>query len=364
RHPVRRDLNAATYLTGRVVLVTGAGGSVGSELCRQVAAAGPRQLVLVGHGENSIFDIGNELRRLFPSLALETLIADVRDRRRLRQIFDEYRPAVVFHAAAHKHVPLMEANPEEAVTNNIVGTARVIDAALAAGTERFVLVSTDKAVSPSSIMGASKRIAEHLVRVASATHGKPYVVVRFGNVLGSRGSVVPLFTKQIERGGPVTVTDPEMRRYFMTIPEAAHLILEAAGFGQAGNAYVLNMGDPVKVVDLARDLIRLSGADERNIAIEFTGLRPGEKLIEELWEDDARVEETEHPDVFRLVEPRRQALDEAATDLLALVAHSSEVPPAEIERFVGLCRDVVAGAASAPPSPVTPAVRPAPRGAA
>ena len=341
RHPVRRDLAASTYLTREVVLVTGAGGSVGSELCRQVAAAGPKRLVLVGHGENSIFDISLELKRLHPGLAIETLIADVRDGRRMRGIFDQFRPAVVFHAAAHKHVPLMERNPEEAVTNNIIGTARVVDAAVATGTERFVLVSTDKAVSPSSLMGASKRIAEHLVRVVSARHGLPYVVVRFGNVLGSRGSVVPLFTAQIERGGPVTVTDPRMRRYFMTIPEAAHLILEAAGFGQAGQTYVLNMGDPVKVVDLARDVIRLSGADERDIAIEFTGLRPGEKLTEELWEDDAQVERTEHPDVFRLVEPVRAEVDSAVRVLLASLSARDEVSLRMVEGLVALCRGLV-----------------------
>jgi FlaA1/EpsC-like NDP-sugar epimerase len=350
RHPVRRDLSASTYLTGSVVLVTGAGGSVGSELCRQVAAAGPRRLVLVGHGENSIFDISLELRRQFPHLVVDALIADVRDGRRVRQVFEQYAPQVVFHAAAHKHVPLMEANPEEAVTNNVIGTARVLDAAHRAGTERFVLVSTDKAVSPSSIMGATKRLAEHLVHAAARRHGRAYVVVRFGNVLGSRGSVVPMFAKQIERGGPVTITHPDMKRYFMTIPEAAHLILEAAGFGRPGEAYVLNMGDPVRIVDLARDLIRLSGADVRDIAIEFTGMRPGEKLLEELWEDDASVDETPHPDVFRLVEPARPRLDQEAEDVLSLVARPEEVSPAAVEGLVALSRTIVAGTLAGQPA--------------
>lgn len=341
RNPVRLELTSSSFLTDRVVLVTGAGGSVGSELCRQVATVGPRRLVLLGHGENSIFDISLELRRLFPTLIVDTPIADVRDARRLRHVFDVCRPHVVFHAAAHKHVPLMEANPEEAVTNNVIGTARVLHAAITADVERFVLISTDKAVSPSSLMGASKRLAEHLVRVAAEQHRRRFVVVRFGNVLGSRGSVVPQFTKQIERGGPITITHPEMRRYFMTIPEAVHLVLEAAGFGEPGHSYVLNMGDPVRIVDLAQDLIRLSGADPRDIAIEFTGLRPGEKLIEELWDDDARVEQTTHPDVFRLIGPTRQRIDDEMASLLALVARHEHAGPATTEGLIALCRAVV-----------------------
>lgn len=346
RNPVQRAPTSAAYLADSVVLITGAGGSVGGELCRQVASAGPKRLILLGHGENSIFDISLEIRRLFPTLVLETPIADVRDGRRLRHLLEAHRPQVVFHAAAHKHVPLMEANPEEAITNNVIGTAFVLDAAIRADVDRLVLISTDKAVSPTSIMGASKRLAEHLVRLAALQTGRRFSVVRFGNVLGSRGSVVPQFTKQIERGGPITITHPDMRRYFMTIPEAVHLVLEAGGFGQAGQVYVLNMGDPVRVVDLAQDLIRLSGADPRELAIEFTGLRPGEKLLEELWEDDARVEETVHPDVFHLIEPTRGRIDDEMTSLLAVVSRQDHVGPVIVERLLALCSSIVKGQAT------------------
>ena len=341
RHPVQRDEMSPPYLADRVVLITGAGGSIGSELCRQVAAGNPRRLVLLGHGENSIFDISLELRRLFPRVELDAVIGDVRDGARVRQVFARYAPHLVFHAAAHKHVPLMEANPEEAVTNNVVGTARVLDAAIRVGTERFVLVSSDKAVSPSSIMGASKRLAEQLVHVASRQRDVPYVVVRFGNVLGSRGSVVPLFKRQIEQGGPITITHPDMRRYFMTIPEAVHLILRAGSFGAPGNAYVLNMGDPVRVVDLAHDLIRLSGLERNEIPIVYTGLRPGEKLSEELWEDDADVQATVHPDVFRVVEPRRIWDDAAVSALLETVVGTDWAPMSTTERLVDQCRAAV-----------------------
>ena len=338
RHPVERDEVSPAYIADRVVLVTGAGGSIGSELCRQVAAGNPRRLILFGHGENSIFDISLELHRLFPQVQTEAVIGDVRDGARVRQVFAAHHPQLVFHAAAHKHVPLMEANPEEAVTNNVVGTVRVLDAAIRVGTERFVLVSSDKAVSPSSIMGASKRLAEQLVHIASRMRDLPYVVVRFGNVLGSRGSVVPLFKRQIEQGGPITITHPDMRRYFMTIPEAVHLILQAGWFGEAGTTYVLNMGDQIRVVDLAHDLIRLSGLGRDEIPIVYTGLRPGEKLSEELWEDNAEVEATVHQDVFRIIEPDQIWDDATVADLFAGIARVDWVRPATVASLVDQCR--------------------------
>ena len=291
------------YLTGRSVLVTGAGGSIGSELCRQVARAGPSSLVLLGHGENSIYDVHAQLAAAFPHVALSAIICDVRDRERIESVFTRVRPDVVFHAAAHKHVPLMEANPEEAVSNNVIGTRNVADAALKCGTQRFVLISTDKAVAPSSVMGASKRVAEAVVRARAERHGRALVVVRFGNVLGSRGSVVPVFKAQIERGGPISITHPDMMRFFMTIPEAVDLVLHAGGLGRGGELFVLNMGQPVKIVDLANDLIGLSGLSATEIPIVFTGLRPGEKLEERLWEPDADVAPTSHPDILRVTEP-------------------------------------------------------------
>ncbi len=291
-----------TYLQGRTVLITGAGGSIGSELCRQVAFSGPRQLILLGRGENSIFSIHSRLAEQYPQLSVHPVIADVRDAARLHAVFVRFRPEVVIHAAAHKHVPLMELNPEEAFTCNVQGTQNLLEAAERAGTERLVLISTDKAVSPSSIMGASKRLAELLVIAAGARTRLPYVAVRFGNVLGSRGSIVPTLQAQIERGGPVTVTHPEMKRFFMTIPEAVHLVLEAAGMGRPGDLFVLNMGEQLKIVDLANDLIRLSGVDPDAIEVQITGIRPGEKLEETLWEEDAAVAVTENPDILRVRE--------------------------------------------------------------
>lgn len=302
RSQVAPGVNASAYVAGRTVLVTGAGGSIGFELCRQVARARPASLVLLGHGENSIFDAQVELRERYPSLNVIAVIADIRDRHRMRQLFDRLRPMIVFHAAAHKHVPLMEDNPEEAITNNIIGTHNVLEAAMEFGAERFVLISSDKAVSPSSVMGASKRAAEMLVRDAARRTSGAYVVVRFGNVLGSRGSVVPQFKRQIERGGPVTLTHPEMKRFFMTIPEAVHLVLEAGGMGRGGELFVLKMGEPVRIVDLAEDLIKLSGFTLEEVPIVYTGTRPGEKLEEALWEEGAATELTPHPDVLRVIE--------------------------------------------------------------
>jgi len=284
------------------VLVTGAGGSIGSELCRQIALANPALITLVGHGENSIFDVQAQLQERFPTIAVRAVIADIRDRSRLDACFRTAKPQIVFHAAAHKHVPLMEENPEEAITNNVVGTSHVVQACLAARVERLVMISTDKAVSPTSMMGASKRLAEMIVRDAARRSGRAFSVVRFGNVLGSRGSVVPLFKRQIENGGPITITHPDVKRFFMTIPEAVHLVLKAGGLSSGGELFVLNMGDPVPIVQLAEDLVRLSGLTAAEIPIVFTGLRPGEKIEEALWEEDAIVEATTHPEVLRVRE--------------------------------------------------------------
>ncbi|HET7584832.1 MAG TPA: nucleoside-diphosphate sugar epimerase/dehydratase [Gemmatimonadaceae bacterium] len=301
REPVRTDLASVRALVvGRTVLVTGAGGSIGSELCRQLAQLDPGTLVVLGHGENSIFTILHELREQFPGLAVVPVIADVRDRMRIRRVFEQHAPQVVFHAAAHKHVPLMEHNVVEAITNNVQGTRNVADAAAAVGTEHFVLISTDKAVRPTSVMGASKRAAELVVQSAAAASGRNFVSVRFGNVLGSRGSVVPTFLRQIRAGGPVTVTHPEMRRYFMTIPESVQLVLQAAALGRGGEVFVLDMGDPVRIIDLATDLVRLSGLEVgTDIEIRCTGVRPGEKLYEEMFFSEENATPTEHPKVLR-----------------------------------------------------------------
>nr|MDQ3082966.1 polysaccharide biosynthesis protein [Gemmatimonadota bacterium] len=275
RDPVETDLAAVAELaTSETVLITGAGGSIGAELCRQLARLAPNRLILLGHGENSIFDIFQELSLSFPDIDITPVIADVRDRQRIAHIFQLYRPHAVFHAAAHKHVPLMEDNVLEAVTNNVAGTRNVVDAAVEANVQHFVLISTDKAVRPTSVMGATKRIAEQLVQHAASKHHRNFVSVRFGNVLGSRGSVVPTFLRQIRAGGPVTVTHPEMRRYFMTIPEAVQLVLQAGALGRGGEVFVLDMGEQIRVVDIATDLIRLSGLEVgADIEIKFTGVR-------------------------------------------------------------------------------------------
>ncbi len=293
---------AARYVRGAKVLVTGAGGSIGTELCRQIALAQPSHLLLLGHGENSIFDVEHLLKREFAAVRVTPIIADIRDERRINSIFAQYTPELVFHAAAHKHVPLMEENAVEAITNNVFGTQTLAAAALQHGTGRFVLISTDKAVGPSSIMGASKRVAEMIVRDLAGRGGTAFMVVRFGNVLGSRGSVVPIFKAQIERGGPVTVTDPEMKRFFMTIPEAVNLVLRAGGLGRGGELFVLNMGAPVRIRDLAEDLIKLSGFALSEIPIVYTRLRRGEKLEESLWEPDAAVESTSEQEILKVDE--------------------------------------------------------------
>jgi FlaA1/EpsC-like NDP-sugar epimerase len=301
REPVRiQDQLIGTALSGKRVLVTGAGGSIGREICRQISRWGPQMLILLGHGENSIFEAMLELREDFPALPLQLVIADIRDKPRIQSVFADFRPQVVFHAAAHKHVPLMESNIEDAITNNIIGTKNIVQAASAINTERLVLISTDKAVRPANVMGATKRIAEMVVLDAAHRTGRAYSVVRFGNVLGSRGSVVPLFKRQIAHGGPVTVTHPDMKRYFMTIPEAVHLVLQAAAMGQSGEVFMLNMGQQVRILDLAEDLIRLSGLEPgKDVEIVFTGIRPGEKLSEDLWGDGMEYKKTTHPEIFR-----------------------------------------------------------------
>lgn len=300
RDPVKLDVDAiGMSLSGRVVMVTGAGGSIGSELCRQVSRFTPKRLLLVEQAENSLFHIERQLRAEFPEVVVIPYIADICDSKRLEAVFSRERPQVVFHAAAHKHVPLMEENPGEAIKNNVFGTRKVADLSNRFGVEKFVMVSTDKAVNPTSVMGVSKRVAEIYVQALSQRSQTQFVTVRFGNVLGSAGSVVPLFREQIAKGGPVMVTHPEMKRYFMTIPEACQLVMQAGVMGRGGEIFVLDMGEPVLIVDLARDLIRLSGLDpERDIDIKFTGIRPGEKLFEELAVDDENVDKTKHPKIY------------------------------------------------------------------
>ncbi|MGM8364839.1 polysaccharide biosynthesis protein [Virgibacillus sp. W0181] len=287
-------------ITNKVVLVTGAGGSIGSEISRQVAAFHPRQLILLGHGENSIYTIEMALKEECKERTIEivTEIADVQDENKMMHVLRIYRPDVVYHAAAHKHVPLMERNPEAALKNNIVGTMNVAKAAHQYQVQTFVLVSTDKAVHPTSVMGASKRIAEMVIQSMNNQSQTTFAAVRFGNVLGSRGSVIPLFKKQIEQGGPVTVTHPDMVRYFMTIPEASRLVIQAGALARGGEIFVLDMGDPVKIVELAKNLIQLSGYEIEDIGLEFTGIRPGEKLVEELLTADETHEQQLYPKIY------------------------------------------------------------------
>ena len=285
RDPVELDQTLIEkQLRGKRILVTGAGGSIGSEICRQVSSFRPKELIILGHGENSIYQLNMELLgKYVEHFRITPVIADVQDRKRIFEVMEKYRPDVVYHAAAHKHVPLMEINPREAVKNNILGTRNVAEAANHAKVKTFVMISTDKAVNPPNIMGATKRLCEMIVQdMATKSDSTKYVAVRFGNVLGSRGSVIPLFKKQIAKGGPITVTHPDIVRYFMTIPEAAQLVIQAGSLARGGEIFVLDMGKPVRIVDLAKNLIRLSGYSEDDIEIKFTGLRPGEKMYEEL----------------------------------------------------------------------------------
>jgi FlaA1/EpsC-like NDP-sugar epimerase len=357
RAPVQIDENLiGTSLSGRRVLVTGAGGSIGRELCRQVARWGPTDLTLLGHGENSVFETLLDLEESFPSLPLHTMIADVRDPDRLANIFDGFRPQVVFHAAAHKHVPLMEANVEEAITNNVIGTRNVVEVALNFEVERLVMISTDKAIRPTSVMGATKRMSELLVLDAAQRSSRAFSVVRFGNVLGSRGSVIPLFNRQIASGGPVTITHPDMKRYFMTIPEAVHMVLQASAMGKGGEVFVLKMGEQIRILDLAEDLIRLSGLEpEKDVEIVFTGIRPGEKLSEDLWDQWARFEPTAHADILRLVDEdilSSQALSRAVNELAYLAGEG------DVDGIIHLLDKTIPGAAvrSVPPPDLTAVV--------
>jgi len=316
RDPVQLDdAGLQEQLGGKVVLVTGAGGSIGSELCRQIARFQPRRLVLYEASEFALYNMEQELTHKFPQIEIVYLAGDVRDAARLEQAFAEYSPSVVFHAAAYKHVPLMERhNAWQAVRNNVFGTWQVAQCAQRHGVEKFVLISTDKAVNPTNIMGTSKRMAEMVCQGLQQTGGTRFIIVRFGNVLGSNGSVIPKFREQIAQGGPVTVTHPEITRYFMSIPEAAQLVMQAGCMGRGGEIFVLDMGEPVKIVDLARDLIRLSGMRDGDIKIEFTGLRPGEKLYEELLADDENTLPTPHPKL-RIAQARMVSADELATML-------------------------------------------------
>jgi len=333
REAVELDIAAiASYLTGETVLVTGAGGSIGSELCRQIAALGADRIVLVDHAENTLVDIERELVHERRFSAVVPALADVKNRAKLRRLFERHRPSVVFHAAAYKHVPLMEANPLESVRNNIVSTRVIAEVAAEFGAKRFVLVSTDKAVNPKNVLGQTKAVCEWIVEAAAHRelngNGTRYISVRFGNVLGSSGSVIPLFRRQIARGGPVTVTHPDMERYFMTIPEAVQLIIQAGAIGESGDIFVLDMGTPVKIVELAQNMIRLSGKEpERDVVIEFIGVRPGEKIHEELWGNGEEAVPTPHPKILRCasrpVDPAW--LDEELAELERLLAADETV---------------------------------------
>ena len=357
REPARiDDRSIGASLGGKRVLVTGAGGSIGIELCRQIARWGPSSLIMLGHGENSIFETLLEMEENYKTLPQHAVIADIRDIDRLSVIFDNLRPQVVFHTAAHKHVPLMEVNVEEAVTNNILGTRNIVEASLNYDVERMVLISSDKAIRPSSIYGAAKRLSELIVIDAAQRSGCQFSVVRFGNVLGSRGSVVPLFKRQISQGGPITITHPDMERYFMTIPEAVYLVLQASSMGKGGEVFVLRMGDQVRILDLAEDLIRLSGLEPgKDIDIVFTGIRPGEKLSEELWDKWASYEPTSHPDIVLLSEEDLLSGPELIQVVDELVHLARE---GDAQAIINILDECIPGAAvsSTPPPDLTSVV--------
>ncbi|MFC4620068.1 polysaccharide biosynthesis protein [Camelliibacillus cellulosilyticus] len=301
REPVELDIGAISdHVTGKIVLVTGAGGSIGSEICRQLMPFKPRKLIMLGHGENSIYSIEMALKTSLETndIELVPVIADIQDAEKIAKVMAAYRPDIVYHAAAHKHVPLMERHPDEAVKNNVLGTFNLAEAASVHAVKTFVMISSDKAVNPTSVMGATKRLAEMVIQHFAANSSTTFVAVRFGNVLGSRGSVVPLFKKQIQNGGPVTITHPNMVRYFMTIPEASRLVIQAGACAKGGEIFVLDMGEPVKIVDLAKNLIQLSGHTIEDIGIEYTGIRPGEKLFEELLNEQEIIETAVHPKIY------------------------------------------------------------------
>jgi FlaA1/EpsC-like NDP-sugar epimerase len=337
REPVKLDDSAIRALIeGRTVMVTGAGGSIGSEICRQVLRFSPRRLLLVERAENALFLVEQEFSRLDPKPAFEPLVADITDTQRMEQIFATYQPEVVFHAAAHKHVPMMEWNPAEAIKNNVLGTRQMATLADRYGVREFVAISTDKAVNPTSVMGCSKLLAERFVQAMSQDSKTQFIVVRFGNVLASNGSVVPTFQEQIRRGGPITVTHPGIERFFMTIPEASQLVLQAATQGSGGEIFVLDMGESMKIVDLARDLIALSGLEPDDIEIVYTGLRPGEKLYEELYFEDERRVSTKHPKVFCAMHRPAdlQAVEAMLQELAEVIDESPEVVRARLRDLV------------------------------
>ena len=351
REPVDVELDsAADYIAGETVLVTGAGGSIGSELCRQLTRLGPQRLVLVELGETALFEIERELVDERGFTAAVPVLADVGNPTKMRQVFESYRPGVVFHAAAYKHVPLMEANPLESVRNNALATKVVADVAVAVGAKRFVLVSTDKAVNPKTVMGQSKAVCEWVVEAYGAREdiATRFVAVRFGNVLGSSGSVIPIFRRQIEKGGPVTVTHPEMTRFFMTIPEASSLVIQSGAIGGEGHVFVLDMGEPVRIVDLAEQMIRLSGKDVEDVGIAFVGTRPGEKLHEELWGDGETVVATAHPKIRRVSGPVVDAvwLDDELADLGRLVEDGETLEV--VSRLATMAKDPRYAVAPAP----------------
>jgi len=326
RDPVQIDMEEISHLLqGREVMVTGAGGSIGSEICRQILTFQPRSLILVERFENNLFMIERELRSIAGTVDIIPCVADVTDEKRMRDIFRSNNVEVVFHAAAHKHVPMMELNPGEAIKNNVLGTRCVSDLAEEFNVSSFALISTDKAVNPSSVMGVTKQLAERYIYAKSQSCKTRFVAVRFGNVLGSAGSVIPIFQDQIQRGGPITVTHPEMKRYFMTIPEASKLVLQAAALGEGGEIFVLDMGEPVRIVDLAVDLIRLAGLHQDDIEIVFTGMRPGEKLFEELYLNDERLLPCKHSKIF-VAAHRPYTANEVAHSIaqLASVVHESD----------------------------------------
>ncbi|MBQ9504273.1 MAG: polysaccharide biosynthesis protein [Lachnospiraceae bacterium] len=334
REPIDVDLDSIMkYVIGKVVLVTGGGGSIGSELCRQIATHKPKQLIILDIYENSAYDIQQELKDKYPELNLKVLIGSVRNTKRMDDIFETYKPDIVYHAAAHKHVPLMEDSPNEAVKNNVMGTWKVAEAAVKANVSRFVLISTDKAVNPTNIMGATKRICEMIVQSYNHRGNTVFVAVRFGNVLGSNGSVIPLFKKQIAEGGPVTVTDPRIIRYFMTIPEAVSLVLQAGAYARGGEIFVLDMGEPVRILDLAKNLIRLSGyVPGEDIDIKFTGLRPGEKLYEEMLMKEEGMQETANK-LIHIGKPI-EFEEDSFYEKLEVLARESKEETADVRRWL------------------------------
>lgn len=343
RDPINMDLDEiASYITNSTVLITGAGGSIGSEICRQIALFHPKEIILLGHGENSIFEINNELGNLFPYLKKIPVIQDIRDYLSLKQVFNLYRPQVVFHAAAHKHVPLMENNILEAIRNNVLGTKNVVLCANEFGCRNLVMISSDKAVNPASIMGLTKRLAEMYIQSMDKISNTRIVGVRFGNVLGSRGSVIPIFKKQIELGGPVCVTHPEMVRYFMTIPEAVQLVIQAGSIAKGGELFILDMGEPVKIVDLARELIKLSGLEpDKDIEIKFTGIRSGERLFEQLLTNEEGLTSTKYNRIF-VAKP----LDQDHNEIINLISKmeklvTSDNPEAFLDQIISIIWKIV-----------------------